>query len=323
MLANLTNITLDESVFPLAAQGALIINQYIIRITGGVGVLVNLFFVVLLCHTSLRHNIYKFLWCRQFINLVACFQIATSNGFCSGCSFDSEWMAYYSWCSQVTIRVFLLASFISDILLILNRYFEIVQTPTFLSRLSKKLNLLICFAISFIVISPGYFPFYVFKTPLQEKYQVAWNAFGVSDYFKVFVFVLFLFEVVIPLFIFLCLSIVSKFKFERLMQRHGQLTGNQTEAINAETRFTKMVLIFSVTILLTRLCDLITTVFGRLASISPVTFNKGSLELITFSKSVSLFFIYIALDLDGFIYLRMDKNIWALILRLTKRNRVI
>jgi len=255
--------------------------------------------------------------------MIACLQIAASNAFCFSCSFASEWLAYYSWFSQMSIRILLLASFISDILLIVNRYLEIVQKATFLGRLSKKLNLLICFSISLVAFLPGFFAFYVFKTPLKETFQVAWNVFGVSDYFKVFVLVLFLFESIIPLFIFLCMSVVSNFKFKRLMQRHAQLTGNQTEASNAEARFTKMVLIFSAITFLTRLGDLIATVFLRIASTSPDAFKKGSLDLITFSKTVSLFFIYFALASDGLIYLRMDTNIWALILRFTKRNGVI
>jgi len=250
-------------------------------------------------------------------------QIAASNVFCFGCSYDFEWLAYYSWSTQINIRILLLASYISDILLILNRYFEIAQKATFLSRLSKKLNLLICFAASFIPFFPAYFAVHIFKIPLQETFKVAWNVFGLSDYFKVFVFVLFLFEAFVPLFIFFCVSIVSKFKFKRLMQRHGDLTGNQTDASHAEARFTKLVLIFATITLLTRIGDLIATVFGRLASVSPDTFNKSSRELITISKSFSFFFINIALALDGLIYLRMDKNIWALILRITKRNRVI
>jgi len=206
-------------------------------------------------------------------------QAAASTGFCFGCSFDSEWLAYFSWFSQMSIRILLLASFFSDILLILNRYFEIVQTPTFLSRLSKKLNLLICFGISLIVFSPAFFAVHVFKIPLQETFKAAWNVFGVSEYFKNFLFVVFLFEAVIPLLIFLCMSVVSNFKFKRLMQRHARLTGNQTEANIAEARFTKMVLIFASITLLTRSGELIATVFARF--------------------------------------------IWALILRLTKRNGVI
>jgi len=201
MIQNLTNSAFSEPVYPWAVQGTFILDIYVNRALGGLGVLVNLFFVILLSHRTLKHKIYDFLWCRQFINLIACLPLAASNGFCFTCDFNSAWLIYYTWFNGVTIRAFSLASFISDILLISNRFFEIIKKTTFLKRLSKTLNLFICFSFSLIIFLPCYFAVFVVKDPLTGVFKFTFNDFGSSVYFKVYIFfVLFLLETLIPLF---------------------------------------------------------------------------------------------------------------------------
>jgi len=224
----------------------------------------------------------------------------------------------------VAIRVFSLASFISEILLIFNRYFEISRKTTFLGRLSKKFNLFICFSIPLVFCLPGYFAVNAVKNPSNGKFKLTLNVFGVSIYFRFYFFLTFILELVIPVFILLWLNSVSVFKFKHVMERHGDLTGNQIEARKVERRFTRMVFLFSAITLATRIIDMVTSVFNRTSIISPSSFEKFTIELIVFSKSISVIFINIALAFDALVYLRMDKNIWALILSFTGRNnRVI
>jgi len=283
---------------------------------------VNLFFVILLSHRTLQHKIYDFLWCRQFTSLIACLPLAVYNGYCFSCSFDSEWLVYYTWFDGVTIRAFSLASFISDILLISYRYFEIIKKTTFLKRLSKTLIILFSFSFSLIIFLPYYFTLYVGKDSTNGIFKSYFNEFGSSVHFKVYYFFLFLLEIVVPLFIHSYFNTVSTVKFKRLMARHADLTGNQVESREAEAHFTRMVLLFSLITFLTRLIDLVTTTLYRISLIWPSSFDQGFLNLLIFSKSCSVFFMNLPLSLDALVYLRMDKNIWALILGLTG-NRVI
>jgi len=107
------------------------------------------------------------------------------------------------------------------------------------------------------------------------------------------------------------------------MERHGDLTGNQIDTRKAERRFTRLVFILFAITSVTRIIDMVTSVFNRILIISPSTFDEGTLELILFSKSISVIFINIALAFDGLVFLKMDKNIWTLILSFTGRsNRV-
>ena len=69
------------------------------------------------------------------------------------------------------------------------------------------------------------------------------NKFGNSKYLFFYFIGLFLLETLIPLLVQLILSIVSVYKFKRLMYRLGHLTRNQTEARKAEVRFTKTIFI--------------------------------------------------------------------------------
>ena len=120
------------------------------------------------------------------------------------------------------------------------------------------------------------------------------------------------------------INIVTVYKFKQVMERHADLTGNQTEARKAERRFTKMVFLLSAITSVTRIIDMVTSIFNRLSVISPSTFDQGTLELVLFSKSITVIFINIALAFDALVFLRMDKNIWGLILSFTGcSNRVI
>jgi hypothetical protein len=324
MFQNTSNSTLVVPVYPWAVQGTYILDNIVSRSIGGTGILVNLCFVIILSHRTLWHKIYDFLWCRQFTSLLTCLSVAASYGFCFDCDYDSEWMAYYSWYIAIAIRGFSLASFISDLLLIFNRYFEICRKTTYLRRFSKKLNFFICFSVSLIIFVPCLFAVYVVKVPLNGKFKLTLNFFGSSIYFKLYFFLAFLFDTVMPLLTLLLVNIVSVFKFENVMERHADLTGNQIETRKAERRFTILVFLLSAITSVTRIIDMVTSIFNRISIISPSTFEQGTLELIIFSKSTSVFFINVALAFDALVFLRMDKKVWSLILSFTRRsNRVI
>ncbi len=173
-----------------------------------------------------------------------------------------------------------------------------------------------------IIFLPCYSVVFVVKDPLTGVFKFTFNDFGLSVYFKVYLFVLFLLETVVPLFTQSYFNIVSTVKFKHLMARHADLTGNQVESREAEAHFTRMILLFSVITSLTRLIDLVTTTLYRISFISPSTFDQGTLELLVFSKSCSVIVINLTLAFDALVYLRMDKKIWGLIRSLTG-NRVI
>jgi hypothetical protein len=285
MFKNGSNSTPVVHVYPWAVQGSYILDNIVNRSIGGIGILVNLCFVIILSHRTLRHKIYDFLWCRQFTSLLTCLSIAASYGFCNDCEYGSEWLAYYAWYIALTIRGFSLASLISDILLIFDRYFEVCQKSNFLRRLSKSRNIFFCFSISFILLVPGCFAVYVVKAPLNGNFVLTLNVFGASVYFKLYYFFSYLFEIIIPLFTILWINIVSVSKFKNVMD----LTSNQVEARKAERRYTRMVFLLSAITFVTRMIDIVTSVFYRISIISHSTImaNTNSLYFQKASPSFS------------------------------------
>ncbi len=249
--------------------------------------------------------------------------VVANIGNCKDCEYKFEWMAYYSLYSIVILRIFTLSAFISDILMIFNRYLEIIGKQNYLNHLSKKSNLLICFLFPAICTLPYYFAFDIVKSVRKGSYIKQLNEFGVSGVFAAYFFLMFLIETVIPLAIHLFLNIVSIYKFKNLMERHANLTNNQTEARMAEVRFTKMVLLLSFITSVTRILDLIFTIGNRIYYIAPYLFQPGAGDKIMFAKSLSNLIVYGAFALDVLVYLIMDNNLWRLISTITGLDKVI
>ncbi len=107
------------------------------------------------------------------------------------------------------------------------------------------------------------------------------------------------------------------------MERHANLTNNQTEARMAEVRFTKMVLLLSFITSVTRILDLIFTIGNRIYYIAPYLFQPGAGDKIMFAKSLSNLIVYGAFALDVLVYLIMDNNLWRLISTITGLDKVI
>jgi len=248
--------------------------------------------------------------------------VVANMGNCIDCEYKFEWMAYYSLYNIAILRIFTLSAFISDILMIFNRYLEITGKQSFLNRLSKKSNLLICFLFPAICTLPYYFAIDIVKCVQNGSYIKKLNKFGVSGVFTAYFFSIFLIETVIPLAIHLFLNIVSIYKFKNLMERHANLTNNQTEARMAEVRFTKMVLLLSFITSVTRILDLIFTIGNRIYYIQPNFFQPGASDQIMFGKSLSNLIVYGAFALDALVYLTMDNNLWKLISTITGLNKV-
>ncbi len=316
------NFTTTKKFVSWTVQATLILDTYLQRTTGVIGIIVNIFFVLLLSHGSLKHKIYGFLSVRQLTSLMACLVLAATNDNCLECYRELEWQVYYFVYILITFRIFSIASFISDIFLIFNRYFEIEKKTTFFKRLSKKLNLSISLSFPFLLALPCFFIFSVGKNTLNQKYLFKFNDFGESVFLRVYLFGLFLIDIIL-IFLFVFINILSVLKFKDLMKRHASLTGNTVTTRKAENRFTKMVLFLSIIISQTRVIDLIISIFLRINAIAPNLFNESSRQNIIFLKGLSNLSINMAFAFDGLIYLRMDRKIWNLVFNFRKSKKVI
>ncbi len=318
---NLTTIDIKESGQDWAKVGLFIIDTYLSRIAGGAGVLLNLLFAIMLLHKDLKHKIYDFFWCRCICNFMVCLLAVGYVSNCFSCLYESYWSAIYGWFIFATnLRVFSFASFVSDIFLVLNRFCEITKKDFFLAKMTKKLNLLICFLFPLTLSVPSYLAFTIVKT--QNMFSLGLAEFGNSRWFTVYYLGIFLIETIVPLSVQSILYSVSVYKFKRVMNIHGHLTRNQTAARKAEVRFTKTSFLLGSICMVSRLFDLTTSVFTLSVVLYPTLFTQKSINIISFFKSLTNFILYFVHAFDSIIYIKMDKNLWKLILKTFKINKV-
>ncbi len=323
MLTNITNSTTSFNPDDkLIVAITVLFQKYVNEVTGLIGVFVNLFIVIVLTDRKLKHKIYDFFLVRQITNLIACVFVVIYKEHCFGCLKNTAWIVYYTYHIGIMIRVSILASFVSEILLIFNRYFYIISRQIFLSRISKKLSLFICYTFSFSLALPVFFSISVVEDSSSLTFYSELNSFGSSIYFRIYTFFLILFESFLPLFILFLMNILSVIKFKNLMTHHAEVSGNRRTSRKAEYRFTKMVLLLTSITFIVRLIDLITMIFNRIYITSTIKFDTKTVEYIRFFKGVSVLTTNLGLALDAIVILKMDKNIWNIILTCFKFKKL-
>ncbi len=133
-----------------------------------------------------------------------------------------------------------------------------------------------------------------------------------------YLFIVFIFETLISLPITVYLSVVSVRRFKRLMDRHGYLIKNQTEAKKA---ITKMILLLGA--MVTRFFDTSTSTFYRLTVVVPTLFNLSTKNILEFLKNLTALVLITCFSLNALVYLKMDKNLWKLVLKFGELKKVI
>ncbi len=320
---NSLNNTRQDNEYHWTEYTTDIVESYLIRIVGAIGVVFNVFFAVILLNRSLKHKIYNFLWCRAVCNLSVCILSAGFVKKCFVCEYDSyEFLFYQYYISTINSRVFSLASLMSDLFLILNRFLEIVKKKSFLFKMSKLLNLLICFSVPILISLPVYFSTRIMKNKSRGKFEKQLTQFGTSKVYSTYFLGVFLFETIFPILVLVVLNVVSVYKFKKLMNKKGHLTKNRTEGKLAELRFTKMVFILTYICILSRVMDFIITFLYRLTIINSLIFSPSSIRFLLFLMSLTNLFLFAVQALDGLVYLIMDRNLWKLSLKVFKLKKV-
>ncbi len=267
---------------------------------------------------------YDFFWCRAICSFLVCLFAAGNVERCFNCVSDSYWyLVYQFFINSIGLRLFSAASLFSDIFLMLNRYLEITRKKSCISRMSKTLVLYICICTPLPFAIPGLFLVKIVEGPQKGTFvKKAIDPPATPNLVLYYTELIFLFETVLPVFFLTFLNVVSVSKFRIRMQIHADLTHNQAQAKKAETRFTKMSFFLSTICIVSRILDMITTIIFRLTGLAPLMFTADYIALIKLLKSVTNFILYSAHALDGLIHLKMDKNIWKLVLKLLGRKQV-
>ncbi len=158
---------------------------YINRIIDFLGVIFNSLGLVIMINKTLIHPMYNFTWGRTFCNWFVCF---LGCGWVQTLNYDQPG-GYYQKVYQMYIfcfplRMVFFASTISDLILILNRYFVITEQKVWLLKISKLTNLAICYVFSVSLYAPLYFAFQLEAVDTNEKFTFKLTDFGQSTMFK-------------------------------------------------------------------------------------------------------------------------------------------
>lgn len=264
-----------------------IIQSYVIKSISALGIVFNIFSIILLLRKVSTQQIYKFVFCKFFCNTFICsIGLFYSNIICPKlCEIRYTDLFVQIFISGLPLRIAILASSISDIILLLNRYLILKRSHRSFKQ-SKMVILLGIFLIPTVFFLPNYFAFEIYKTD-SGLYAWSYNQFGFSKVYLFYYLTLVLFEYGIKLVIIITLSFFVINKFLEFSRRKFTLTKNLVVQ-RREINFTQIV--FGLTAL---------NLFVGLASLSTVIILliNDYVELEIFQENVILLDFYYSLVL--------------------------
>ncbi len=301
--------------------------SYLNRFVGFVGAVLNLLSLIVMSNKSLIHHIYTFFWCRQFCSLIVC---VLACGWVNTLEFDVPNTYNYQFYSHTIIsvpfRLALTSSSISDVILILKRYFIITDKKVFLLNMSKLTNLTICFLFPICMYTPCFFMYEIQPTTNKDEFVMKLTNFGISPVFQVYLGTISLICICISVFALGVFNTLSVIFFREKMKRKGHLLKNKTATRRAEVAHTKMVIILTTICFVTRLIDTVVGISVMFMVLKILDFSADVESRIRILYEWSCLMIVSAHALDVLVYIVMDSNLRRctedLFRRITRRKFV-
>jgi hypothetical protein len=312
---NTANMTTS---FLVLIQTSNIIENYAIRFISIAGVVLNFISLVIVLNKDLNHFIYTYIWSRFFCNSIVC---ATGAGYVKPCTINCRqtyFAVFYQWyLNGIPLKVALLASTMSEILLILNRVYILIRRPSCLSRFSKFQNLAMCYIFPILVAIPIYFSIRIYQTDKLGIFMWELNEFGSSIYFKVYVMVVLFMETLVPLTLLTVLNCIAAKKYSTIDPPNVRLTTDTVvQRRQAENRCTRMILIMTTVCIVTHLLDLFSAIGMRIESLGLIEISQEMSVLNTFFRQVTFLIILAAHSFDGVFIFGMDSNLRRISLKM-------
>jgi len=283
---------------------------YINRIIGFLGVILNSLEILIMLNKTLIHPIYNFTWGRTFCNWLVCF---LGSGWVKTLNYDQPGgyyqKVYQGYIFGLPLRMAFFASLISDLMLILNRYYVITERKVWLLKISKLTNLAICYVFSVSIYVPRLFAFRLEAVGSNDEFVIQLTDFGQSTIFKVYAAGTFLIEIVLGVCSIGFFNLLSAIRFREKMIRKGHLLRNRTVTRRAEVMLTKMVLILTSISFITRSLDAVIGTLARSMALSIFEFSDELKYNITLYYDISLMLLLAAHAFDNWIYFLMDPNL--------------
>ncbi len=290
-----------------------ILENYVNRTISGVGIVLNSFFLFVLINKALnKKKVYNCLWTCTFCNLIVCVY---------GVAYLQQpeqlypvplYELIYRMCTSITIRVAFLASLLSKILLVLERYYRLFGIKNLCSRgLPKKFILFVCYSIGICFVFPVFFSFEVRESNATGLFYFKTSKFGSTLYFRVYSLLVYLAEVVGPVLALLIVNLKSLNKFRQVI--NASSPDQQSVTTRARNRFTRYVLVLGILGLVAHTGDMLSGISIRLRYTNLLEFTTQQILVSKLSKQTAMTLMFTLHSFDALIYLKMDCELKRLV----------
>ena len=288
-------------------EATLIIQKYLIKIISSFGIVVNALILTLLAIKAYKHQTHKYIFCKILCNTLICvIGIFYLNIICPNICEDTYYALVIQWfITGIPLRMFVLASRIANILLIINRY-VILKRQNKLFELSKKLILFICCSIAIIIQIPNYFAFFIYRTG-SGLYAWSLNQFGLSTLYFYYYLILITCEYGITLIISIVMSCLLIYEFRRFSKRKFTLTKNLLVQ-KREIRVTKFVFALTALNLFTELFSLSNTILLLINDLFQVKIFVDNNLLLDFYYAFVALVIFTIHSIEGILIFPHDNT---------------
>ena len=180
-----------------------------------------------------------------------------------------------------------------------------------------KANILICFTVPTVLITPGYFAIDVYKSsdsPTETKGYWKLNEFGETKQFKLYAFIILILQTVIPLISLTVMNIIALVRFRKIKTDISSLN---TPDINDEriqetiNRYTKLIIILTFICVIARTFDATLSLYNRVRLFLGIVLSDDLEALSRLMRLVAYLLIFTEHALDGVLYYIFDKNMRA------------
>lgn len=303
---------------------SMILEVYITRPVGSLGILFNLFTLVILSNKKIKNNFYNFLWCRVFWNLCTCILSSVYLNYLDMTYERSYLYMFLAWyIINIPLRITLFCSLFSDIFLIFNRLVVILQNKkSLIAKLSKKANLVLSCIIPLIFSWPAYFSVRIVKKRSGDFYGWELTEFGSTKFLLSYAVIIFLLESIIPVVVLSVLNLISINKFRETLRKRCQIIRRSRaceKAISVQGRFCRLTVILTTICVITRTLDMASGILSRLSTFNIVKFSQYSRGMIKVFGSSTFLVLILANSFDGILYYIMDRNMWNFLRELVLR----
>ncbi|MFT4802063.1 MAG: hypothetical protein ACI93N_001838 [Flavobacteriaceae bacterium] len=299
--SNITSVIQRDYIKSILAVEELL-ETYINRVICGIGIILNLFFLCVLYKPKIIYKISSYLWCRTFCNLIVCILgVAFTDYYHEEKRIGS--LAFFEhevFIIATLIRIAFMASILSDILVILNKFLMLLNMKSFWADLNKIMNLVICYGIGITLFVPLYF---------VNDNGGGYDSWKSNVLGSIYLIVLLFLECVIPVLVLTILNLTSVYKFRKIMRMRGHLISYKTKERKIEIRTTKIVILLTLVCIITRAFDMFCEARIRIGWFKLVEYSaeeKVENELIS---HISKLFMNCAHAFEGIVYFTMDKNL--------------